>query len=513
MSDGPTTASTVADVAVLAVALERDAQLPGEERRSRNQRSSAIVEAVGGDRLHKALAWLDDVCAEDSELQTLRVRVRHALGWVGILMSALGLLFGWVAAIGALYYDGSGRINVLAVLAVFVFLPGLMLIPFGWAALPSRWLAWVPGGNATGAFFRSVSPGRLGGLALRWFPEESRRAWQRATGRVGAHRELYAGVQKWALLRWSQMFAIGFQVAAVTVAFWLVTFSDLAFGWSTTLTSGDPAEDARCLHLGTSALAAPWSWALEAAEPSRELVRESRYFRAVVTDMTPGKAAFLGGWWPFIILAMLFYGLLPRLMTLTISQRALNASVRGALLATPGLSVLLIRLRRAGVETASPETERWEAPGASLQGDPAGVTALPEGPFGSVINWASLPIEGSVLAAFFGTERILHAGGGSTLAHDKEVARGVAMSRGESDSVAIVVKAWEPPLLEFVDFVHALRSALGRGPEIVVVPLSLDSTATPQAALPAQVGIWRDKLEQAGDPWLRVVELPAEVSE
>src|SRR5690606_41422347 len=109
--------------------------------------------------------------------------------------------------------------------------------------------------------------------------------------RAGRHQRVYAGVQKWALLRWSQTFALWFQLTALAVSLVLVVFTDLAFGWSTTLTTGDPLLDARRVHRATAVVAAPWRWFIPDAQPSLELIEVFRYFRA-----TPGSvSARVGG--------------------------------------------------------------------------------------------------------------------------------------------------------------------------------------------------------------------------
>jgi hypothetical protein len=61
--------------------------------------------------------------------------------------------------------------------------------------------------------------------------------------------------------------------------------------------------------------------------------------------------------------------------------------------------------------------------------------------------------------------------------------------------------------LEFIDFVKALRGQLaGDRAEIVVLPVGLDSDSHVglNAASPAQLKLWRDKLARLGDPSLRV---------
>src|SRR5690606_41608770 len=142
--------------------------------------------------------------------------------------------------------------------------------------------------------------------------------------RAGRHQRVYAGVQKWALLRWSQTFALWFQLTALAVSLVLVVFTDLAFGWSTTLTTGDPLLDARRVHRATAVVAAPWRWIIPDAQPSLELIEESRYFRAASGAVSAREAARLGGWWRFVVLTIVVYGVLPRVITLGLAEARLR---------------------------------------------------------------------------------------------------------------------------------------------------------------------------------------------
>ncbi len=63
----------------------------------------------------------------------------------------------------------------------------------------------------------------------------------------------------------------------------------------------------------------------------------------------------------------------------------------------------------------------------------------------------------------------------------------------------VVVKAWEPPMLEFVDFVRAVRAARGRHGAIVVVPVELANDNAPADAAPPSLSVWRAALHAAAD--------------
>ena len=106
------------------------------------------------------------------------------------------------------------------------------------------------------------------------------------------------------MLYWSQTAAVAFNVAALVTAIMLVTFSDLAFGWSTTL-DADPAAVTRVVQR----IAWPWAALVPPAVPSAELVEQSQFFRLEGSARRRSAPRALGAWWPFTILALVTYGL------------------------------------------------------------------------------------------------------------------------------------------------------------------------------------------------------------
>jgi hypothetical protein len=79
------------------------------------------------------------------------------------------------------------------------------------------------------------------------------------------------------------------------------------------------------------------------------------------------------------------------------------------------------------------------------------------------------------------------------------------------DAPVVLVKGWEPPLLELLDWLALLREAIGKGTPILVLPLAEADGGGPALAAGGDARIWRSRLETTGDPWLEVVtgEAPA----
>jgi hypothetical protein len=126
-----------------------------------------------------------------------------------------------------------------------------------------------------------------------------------------------------------------------------------------------------------------------------------------------------------------------------------------------------------------------------------------------VINWSALEVSDDVLQSVVAgaVDRpvidVHPAGGARSLADDREVIRRLAESGAET-SVVVVVRAWEPPVLEFVDFVSDLRSALGEAVSIAIIPVALGADGGPEAAPEADFSQWQRRLIALGDPWLSI---------
>ncbi|MEM9418831.1 MAG: DUF2868 domain-containing protein [Planctomycetota bacterium] len=384
---------------------------------------------------------------------------------VGLVAVAIGLLLGYVAAMGLFYYDGSTPVNVVRIIAVFVVLQAVTLVLFGVAALPGR----VPGS----AWLRDLSPAKLATLVTRWLPSETRDTVQQILGRGQAHQRVYHAVQKWQLLAWSQSMALAFNLAAVGGALQLIVFSDLGFGWSTTLDLD--AEDA---HRYTEAICLPWRDVFQGGRPDLALVELTQIYRAQDFEFSKEEASASAKWWPFLVMAMVIYGVLPRIVTLVLTQWRLRDAVVKAMVHTPGADRVLDRMTAAVVETRASEHE-----GASSNSHANGMDASPSSQAGCVIRWAEAAYDGEAL----------DAGGGRTLDEDRQTIA-TAATQAHEQSVLIRVKAWEPPVLEFLDFLGDLRHELGDGRAIEVQPIGEGDLA-----------VWKKKLASVGDPWLRMV--------
>jgi len=469
---------TLADWIDLLVQLQRDEGLPDAELRRRDRALGARLAAGAPARrrpLARLLAWLRAVAPVDSPGR----RVAEAVRLAAVLLAAGGFLLGASAALGAFSFQPRGRINVVAVLIALVGTPSLFLALALLNALPRRlrrWLPWIGSEPEGGGL---LQPARW---ALRALPGSVRSSLETAWGESRSARRLSAPVRRWLLLSASQGAAVAFSLGALATALALVVFSDLSFGWSTTLEI-----DASRVQRATDILSAPWSHRIPAAVPTAELIARTRFFRIAAEPGPDTSPELFGGWWPFVVMTIAVYGLAPRLLFLVFARLQLQRALVRACVEAPGARRLLDRLDSPLVETSLDEAA--SAAGARGSGPVVESRSLPARAV--LVRWAEADasrVPGEVVARF-------EAGGLRAPADDERTVAAAADAAQRHDvAIVVSVRGFEPPLLELVDFLRELRRALGDGREIAVIPSGGDDVAHLA---------WRRKLSAVGDPWLR----------
>jgi hypothetical protein len=467
-----TCARSIARLIDLRDRLSREANRDMDELRRRDRAIGRELQSLRDHPQAQIFAWLDRV---GPDTDSPGRRVAHGLRIAGWMMLGAGLLFGGAAAVGLLYYDGSQPVNIVHSLAVFVGAQLLLLVLLAIASLGS-----------TGSLL-GISPGLYHAIA-RLLPQASRQAAEQFIAQVRRDRRVFGRVYKWLVLTWTQTFALAFNVGAVAAALYMIVFTDIAFGWSTTLDI-EPAT----FHRATNALASPWTAWLPDANPSATFVEATRYFRLQDSGFPSGdEPVTLGGWWPFLIACMVCYGLLPRVVTAVIARWRLASAIHHSAAHAPGVAQLRDRLNSEWIVTQANGEE------AAAQPTTTKTAAQPRPADGAAvaINWSGVDIDEAQLPQRLqlAIDRTLQAGGANTPADDARVVDAARDAR----RIVILVRAFEPPMGEFVDFVAALRDAIGDGKAIEVVPI--DATAQ-------QLGVWRSKLATTDDPWLSVREV------
>jgi hypothetical protein len=237
-------------------------------------------------------------------------RFEAAVGWFHTLLSFGALVVGFFVAVGLFITGGAHPVNVLHVLAAVVGVQVVLLLILLLALIPRNRTG--PPGLVQEFLLRGLQA-----LLTRVMPDTDPQLVRTIVGRLNVHM----GLTRWLLLRAAQIFGVFFNLALLTGFLVRIVFTDIAFGWSTTLHL-DAAEIRRLMKIVSS----PWSWLLPKAVPTEEMIRLTQYSHlegnyvvhaAGERSLSP---AILGGWWRFLVLSTMTYGFLPRLLVLTIAE-------------------------------------------------------------------------------------------------------------------------------------------------------------------------------------------------
>jgi hypothetical protein len=495
---------TLADLIDLEAQLarDRDADPAALAARDRALLAGAPVDAARrGDLLARWLAALR--AAEPGRLHAGRP-VASALTALRVVLALAGLVLGWAAAAAVLRYTGRDPVNVWDFLLAFVGVQALLL-----ALLLASFFLPV---TALGAPLLGAARGLLAAayprLAARGLGAGGERAaeWRRLWHHLRSRRSLYHHVEPWILLGLTQAFGVAFNVGAVLACLRLVAFSDVAFSWSTTLLQLDAAR----FHALVHALATPFAWLWPDASPSPSLVEATRYSRLEGAYVLSGarRAArpdLVGGWWPFLVASLAFYGLLPRVVTLA------AAGVRTArLLARLPLDDAEVervarRLAEPHVETRAHEPDGAAVPPARVAPRAAGTARDAERC--AVVLWRDVPPRPELdlaVARQTGCAVVgVHAAGGRDF---EEAAIAWDRLASGADRVVVVAEGWEAPDKAALRLVRDLRGALGPRRHVVVLLVDTGDGAVRPPRAP-EVRIWEEGLARLEDPYLSVEPL------
>ena len=244
------------------------------------------------------------------------------------MVTVVALVLGSATAINLLRYDGTQPVNVATYLGWLVLVQiGLVAVAFG--AVLLRRTGWMSTETSllTGLmrWGWSALAVRLNRHLLNRIPAERRTAVESFLGTSSTFKQLYGGVAIWPLVGALQWFGVCFNLAALATTVALVVFSDRAFGWQSAV-NFSPEQ----IHQLTQTLAAPWSGIVPAAgAPTLEQVAGSKILlkdgiRQLATEN-------LVSWWPFLVAALGFYGLLPRvvlyILAFAMGRRSLRALI------------------------------------------------------------------------------------------------------------------------------------------------------------------------------------------
>lgn len=203
-----------------------------------------------------------------------------AMGMAAMLLGLLAGIAGAGAVWGTLDRESQG-VNVIWMMAVTLWVPWLLLLLGG--------IGWLFRGRMAGFGLLGKAVEKL---SIRFAGDEVRAAIERVRGSGELGR-----VIGWRLARLSQRVAADFHGGAFVGLGAMVLFKQVGFFWETT--TREAVEDT--LEKLVSWMAMPWSWRFGVPDVANS--------RSSADWMEAGL-----GWWPFLLLALLIWGVLPRLL-------------------------------------------------------------------------------------------------------------------------------------------------------------------------------------------------------
>lgn len=331
---------------------------------------------------------------------------------ISAVLIMTGLLAGFVITLSVLSGDEQGRVNLLYLLLLFVFLPiaGLALSVVFLLRKSGRGLAgWI--------LELPLWPAALRHELLSLTPGRERKYW---------------------LFYQTQLLSLAFAVGGLLAFLLLLVGTDISFVWRSTLL------DAPDLLPLLQLLALPWRlWA--DAQPDLALLQQSQDYRLATPEFT---AALLGQWWKYAIAAQLTYTLLPRAILALLarsayrSQRAVAAPSR----------------RRKILHVDAMNT-------VPMQGHLAPVVdSVPAGYV--LVDWATLPEQ--VMKRL---QKVLGDPMASWVADPLVPPDPQQLQNLGEAPLVVTVKAWEPPMGELEDYLKLLRE---NGADLPALILPLD---------------------------------------
>ncbi|MEO0481312.1 MAG: DUF2868 domain-containing protein [Planctomycetota bacterium] len=435
------------------------------------------------------------------------------LGSVRWILVAVAILSGIGLASAALSYDGSEPVNVQWFALVCVLLPGLQLLISVVAML--------------GGFGRG--PVSLFWPFLQWVSRrvdrsarEGKAADAHSTARVLRSRAGgYAPLLRWRAFASTQVLGLCYLGAALVTLIALGVFSDLRFGWATTLDVS-----AEQVHSIVDSASTPFRSVVADSVPDLEAVRATQWDRLdggyVVSVEELGAEADARRqsdsaiWWRFLGLLLAAWALIPRLFVfafvgvrtrqlaskLDFDHAGFQRLLRAALVKSTGF---------AGPEGNSVRGQRPEevAPTAFEQEPSRKKSAPKKSGAAGTTTWSSVfygrsfgdPAAATAVGRSLGLKLESIGSAGEDL--DAEDATITAIASKKPKGLVLICEASSQPTKELLGFIQQARRKAGDGSAITVF-LATDSTPI-SGAESERLSIWRRSIAQLGDPNLDVL--------
>jgi len=430
--------------------------------------------------------------------RTKRVALEELLssfGTINSLLGVLSLIFGFFVGMGLLSYNGVEPVNIIYYLFFAMFLPlGSMLL----------------------TLFSSLSSGKLFSFfslfsVMHWVEKFSFYFYFKDKLDL-LTKDIPFKLQKWIFLKRLQFLSLLFSIGLLVALIFTVVSQDIAFSWSTTLQI-----DAKSFHSFLEAMASPWREIFPSFVPSLELVEVSHYYRLgeKINPEMLENADKLGAWWKFLFMSTFVYALSLRFFFYLFSSYSYQKVLENEFFALGGIKKLLKEFNTSFIETKSPKRENHlkinkehkeqirkkverkveDEPEKQVENfidrelkEELITEEVEEDYYHSIIAWNFSEDDLLLVNDFknITASFIASVGGSHSFEEDEIVA-----SRAE-DKVLLYVKSWEPPTMDFVDFLEDLiNNKKVEDIELLLVGISDNNYKSSEK----EFSIWNRKIE------------------
>ena len=349
---------------------------------------------------------------------------------ISTILAFIFLLIGFLTGIGLLSYSGHEPVNIVYYLLVAMVLPVISLLLSTFSMISDGLLS---------RFFNLFFPLHWIEKVVEFLPFNNKIELSEI--------KLSSALTKWMFLNRIQLFSLLFSFGLLIALVLMVIAKDIAFGWSTTLQISDESFQSILESIGFL-----WQPFLPNSIPSLELVEISHYFRLGerLDNQMIHNANKLGAWWQFLAMTTLVYAIFLRFIVWIFSRYGYQQQLNRDFLALKSVQRLLKEFTTPYVSTKSPKIEKHLE--IIQETEEEQITETPHQGYPHIIGW-NFSISEMQLANDSKSIRSLSVetvGGSNSFRKDEQIANAI------DGTVLLYVKSWEPPTMDFVDFLEML---------------------------------------------------------
>jgi hypothetical protein len=431
-----------------------------------------------------------------------------------ILFFLLSLLTGIGTAAAFLRYDGTTPVNVSGFVALFILVQ-LLLLFLNLALLGYRSLRRI---KAPKSVLYALLADGLSKLCTSLFKRSrkhlaaSRRLdLQAVSGSLRQLRQIYGKLLLWPAFILLQLAGSGFNLGVLLTLLAKISFTDIAFGWQSTL----PLTDAFLAEL-VRWIALPWTWLLpqDWAYPGLEQIIGSKI--VLIEGNWRLTSAGLTSWWPFLLCGTLVYGFLPRLLLLGWGSYQLRLGLKNLPFDSAPFRQLRRRMLTPLVQTESqqqiPSMMAFQEPIPNQKRQMRSLTGSGQLVLIPDELWDACTID-------LLTPHLIDQDKGSPLIPIRYGAIGQSgtdlfeqvkstLKNRNLAGIIVLQEAWQPPIREVTILLEQLRRMIGTSSSLAVALVGRPAADNPLTPVDLQdLTIWLKTTKALADPYLDVFPL------